>query len=182
MTFDGTFMLANTFSDTKALWNPIWFGSYKFARYKQFHKHMIILKNVNYCDITYKTDFHFLFFFSFFKITLVLWEWKSGFQQLQWRHSRWLETHSLNFLLASMRGGSEGIWNGKKKKKKGNNTEKTIPWNKTRNLRNQNGLVRRAQNKTRSPGRSSYFWPLVVNSRQSNLTVDLPGLLDAWEL
>lgn len=32
---------------------------HKFARYKQFYKHMIILKNVNNCDITYKTDFHF---------------------------------------------------------------------------------------------------------------------------
>ena len=50
---------------------------HKFARYKQFHKHMIILKNVNNCDITYKTDFHFFFFFV--KITLVLWEWKQWF-------------------------------------------------------------------------------------------------------
>lgn len=32
---------------------------HKFARYKQFYKHMIILKNVNNCDITYKTYFHF---------------------------------------------------------------------------------------------------------------------------
>lgn len=36
---------------------------HKFARYKQFYKHMIILKNVNNCDITYKTDSHFFFFF-----------------------------------------------------------------------------------------------------------------------
>lgn len=34
---------------------------HKFARYKQFYKHMIKLKNVNNCDITYKTDFHFFF-------------------------------------------------------------------------------------------------------------------------
>lgn len=49
---------------------------HKFARYKQFYKHMIILKNVNNCDITYKTDSHFFFFFL---ITLVLWEWKQWF-------------------------------------------------------------------------------------------------------
>lgn len=56
----------------------------------------------------------------------------------------------------------------KKKKKKGNNTEKTIPWNKTRNLRNQNGLVRRAQRQDRkSRGDPLTSDPLVVNSRQS---------------
>lgn len=55
-----------------------------------------------------------------------------------------------------------------KKKKKGNNTEKTIPWNKTRNLRNQNGLVRRAQRQDRkSRGDPLTSDPLVVNSRQS---------------
>lgn len=32
---------------------------HKFAKYKQLYKHMIILENVNNCDITYKTDFHF---------------------------------------------------------------------------------------------------------------------------
>lgn len=31
----------------------VWF--IKFAKYKQFYKHMIILKNVNHCDIMYKT-------------------------------------------------------------------------------------------------------------------------------
>lgn len=38
---------------------------HKFARYKQFYKHMIILKNVNHCDITYKTiSISFFFFFN----------------------------------------------------------------------------------------------------------------------
>lgn len=38
---------------------------HKFARNKQFYKHMIILKNVNNCDITYKTFLFFLLFFFF---------------------------------------------------------------------------------------------------------------------
>lgn len=48
-------MLANTFSDIKALWNPnmVWF--IKFAKYKQFYKHTIITKNATHCDIMYKT-------------------------------------------------------------------------------------------------------------------------------
>lgn len=136
-------MLANTFSDTKALWKTQYGLVHKFARYKQFHKHMIILKTSTTVTLHIK-QISISYFFSFFKIM----NWlcgneSSGFQQLQWRHSRWLETHSLNFLLASVWGWEWGHLKWKKKKKE--TIPKTIPWNKTRNLRNQNGLVRRAQ-------------------------------------
>ena len=56
----------------------------------------------------------------------------------------------------------------KKKKKGKNNTEETIPWNKTRNLRNQNGLVRRAQRQDQKSRRDPLTSdPLAVNSWQS---------------
>lgn len=99
---------------------------HKFARYKQFYKHVITPKNVNKCDITYKTDSGLSL--SFFKNTgfvgmrAAVSSSLSGDDPDNWRPTIWISYWP--------RGGV--AWGHLKEKRKKRNKQKATPWDKAR--------------------------------------------------
>lgn len=125
-----------------------------------------MLKNVNNCDITYKTFPFLSFILSFFLITLVCGNESSGFQQLQWKHFRWSEAHNLNFFLARDERWACGHLKWKNKKRKENKQKKQHPGTKLET--SEIKMVWRKEHK-RPKSRTDHLnsGPLAMNSRQS---------------
>lgn len=70
----------------------------------------------------------------------------------------------------------------KKKRKKGRKKQKATPWNKTRNLRNQNGFGGKSTKDKTSPEEMSSFWSLRCELPAECKQLALVGLFDAGKL
>lgn len=109
-------MLANTFSDTKALWKPnmVWFislqGTNNFTNIWLYWRMSTIV------------TLHIKWFpFFFFLITLVLWKWKQWFPAASVKTFQMTGSPASGFILARTTTGSEGTFEmGKKKETKDN--------------------------------------------------------------